>query len=262
MRKIILAFLILIVIAEGAYIAYRHTSTAPVTAIATKKPNKSNLAKNSKTKPSVPATTTRPAPPPNTVVVVFDRYGFEPNQFEAPIGTAVLVENKSKAPLTFEPLGGQPNQIESMYLGTIGVGGSSKFVLSSVGSWQFEANNSPSLRGNVKSTPVGQSTVILTNQELPQYDPKTKSLLINYTDYGFLPNITNVPIGTTVTVLNSTDEGGMQFEEMTGDGSPNPALNLGIIEESKSASFVLKTKGTWHYENTWEPSDQGEITAV
>ena len=226
MRKIILAFLILIVIAEGSYIAYRHTSPAPVTAITAKKPNKSSVAKNPKAKASIPSTTIKPAPPPNTVVVVFDRYGFEPNQFEVPIGTTVMVENKSKAPLIFEPLGGQSNQIESMYIGTIGVGGSSKFVLSSVGSWQFEANNSPSLRGNVKSTPVGQSTVMLTNKELPQYDPKTKSLLINYTDYGFLPNIANVPIGTTVTVLNSTDEGGMQFEEMAGDVKPSTALNL------------------------------------
>ena len=259
MRKIILAILIVLVVAEGSYIAYQHVFATVKKNVATVKTNEPVLKKLIKPKPASPKQS--PVLPPNTVLVVFDKYGFEPNQFEVPVGTTVMVKNESSSQLKFEPLSGQPNQISGMYLGDIAVNASASFLLDTTGSWQFEANANPALRGNVTSTAAGQSSVSLNNNELPKYNPTDHSLLLNYTDYGFLPNIVSVPVGTKVTVLNSTNEGGMQFEELSSDSSKNPALNLGILEKGQSKTFTLTVKGNWHYENTWETTDKGEISA-
>ena len=258
MRKIVLAILLLLVISEGSYLAYRHVFASVKPAVTARKTAVKAIPVVTKPQPAAPK---KPPVPPDSVTVVFDRYGFEPNQFEVPIGTTIIVKNKTSAPLKFEPLAGQPSQPASMYLGSIAAGASAQFTLNATGSWQFEANGSPALRGNVTATPVGQSSVVLNNREFPKYDPSTHSLLLNYTDFGFLPNTVTVPVGTKVTVMNSTDEGGMQFEELTTDASQNPALNLGILEKGQSKSFTLTVKGTWHYENTWETTDQGQISA-
>ncbi len=257
MRKIVLAILILFVVAEGSYLAYRQLYPSDKTAA--KRAVRVSIIQLAKPKPVV--SKPQPSAPPDSVSVIFDQYGFEPNQFEVPVGTTIIVDNKSSAALKFEPLAGQPNQPQGMYLGEIAVNSSAHFTLNTTGSWQFEANGNPALRGNVTATPAGQSSTVLNNRELPKYDPSTKSLLLNYTDYGFLPNIITVPVGTKVTVINSTTEGGMQFEELPTDTNQNPALNVGILDKGQSKSFTLNVKGTWHYENSWETTDQGQISA-
>ena len=197
-------------------------------------------------------------PPGPSVVVSFDQYGFEPNEFVVPVGTTVFVSNATTHPLLFMPLPIQIGNLPGLNLGTITPGNTKSFVVSSAGSWQFEANNSPALRGNVSG--VNESLASwqgLNDHEMPKYDPATKSLLINYTNFGFVPNIARVPIGTKVSVLNSTTEGGMHFMALNND----PNLDLGILNVHQSASFILQHGGTWLYENSWETTDVGQITA-
>jgi plastocyanin len=201
-----------------------------------------------------------PASPPQ-VTLIFDQYGFEPNEFKVPVGTVIMVKNTTNKVLNFQSLPYNPTPLPGLNIGVIAPGTWAQFSVSKLGSWQFQANNNPALRGDVTGISVSGSWSGLTNNELPRYDAKTKSLLLNYTDYGFLPNIVTVPVGTKVTVLNSTDEGGMYFSEMPGYTSPDPGMQLGIIGMNQSASFTLTRAGTWHYVNTWEPTDMGEITA-
>ena len=197
-------------------------------------------------------------PPGPSVVVSFDQYGFEPNEFVVPVGTTIFVSNATTRPLLFMPLPIQIGNLPGLDLGTIAPGNTKSFVVSSAGSWQFEANNSPALRGNVSG--VNESLASwqgLSDHEMPKYDPATKSLLINYTNFGFVPNIARVPVGTKVSVLNSTTDGGIHFMALNND----PNLDLGILDIHQSASFILKHSGTWLYENSWETTDIGQITA-
>ncbi len=251
MRKAIFISLVAVIIGAGAsYSVYSLSSTS-----------KANLAI---TGSSVASAATNRQPDnsyrPGTAILVFDKYGFMPNQFSVPVGTKVLVENKSASPLLFQALANQPNQLNSLNLGTIDAGSSSSLVVSKLGSWQFQANNNPALRGDITASRPGKSPLGLIEKELPQYNPATHSLLINYTDYGFVPNIVSVPAGTKITVMNSTNEGGMDLIEMNGDTAPAPVLNQGIIEKGQTASFTLSRPGTYHYLNGWETTDMGRIT--
>ncbi len=201
-------------------------------------------------------------PPAKSVTLLFDKYGFEPNQFQVPIGVTIDVVNASSSPFVFSALPGQADQLSALDLGSIAVGASKSFSIDRLGNWQFEANGSPALRGEVSSLPADSNWSGLSADQMPKYDPASKSLLINYTDYGFVPNIASVPLGTKVTIKNSTDEGGMSFDEVSSDSSPNPVLNLGVLNMGQSKSFVLNTKGSWKYINTWEVTDLGQITAL
>ncbi len=198
---------------------------------------------------------------PTQITIVYDKYGFVPNEIKVPVGMVIEVKNETIQTLNFQALSYNSTYLAGLNIGDINPGGSGQFVVSEVGSWQFQANGNPAIRGDIAGfTPNGQ-WYGLSPKELPQYNPSTKTLLINYTDYGFVPNIVSVPVGTKVTILNSTDEGGMDFEELSSDPTPNPSLSLGIIHKGKSASFILTKPGTWHYVNTWETTDVGEITA-
>lgn len=272
MRKAVFISLVLLVIgASASYSAYSLSSTTKTNTtlttgnkLSTNTSNSLPANKNKKAstaKDSGGATkTNRHNQPATALSLVFDQYGFMPNQFSVPLGTKVTVWNKSASPLLFQALPGQPNQLNDMNLGTIEAGGSSSFVVSKLGSWQFQANNNPALRGNITATPDSKSTASLSKIELPQYDPQTHSLLINYTDYGFVPNMVSVPSGTKITIMNSTNEGGMDLAEMSTDSSQDPALSQGIIEKGQTASFTLNQPGTYHYINTWETTDMGQIT--
>ncbi len=102
----------------------------------------------------------------------------------------------------------------------------------------------------------------LKNRPVPKPSPQTaQSLLLNYDNFGFMPNIARVPVGTTIEVENTTNEGGMYFEEVPQAAQQNPAFNLGIIEMGQTKSFKLTEAGTWTYENAWETTDLGRVTA-
>ncbi len=210
---------------------------------------------NIKTKTAPKATNVSP------VIINYDQYGFQPNQFRVPIGTTIGVKNNSNTILDFQALPNQPNQLKGLNIGNINSGQTKYFKLTKIGSWQFQANSNPAIRGDVSATPAGQSSVRLSQNEMPVYNPTNKTLLLNYTNYGFLPNMAKVPVGTKVTVRNSTTQGGMYFMESSTDSIQNPSLNLGYIAKGSSVSFVLNQPGTWHYVNTWETTDRGQITA-
>lgn len=246
MRKVLLFVAVILLSGAAAYFSYSQT-TRNVDVV---------LAKNKQNDPS----TSKQTSANSGVSIVFDSYGFEPNQFRVPVGTKVTVKNESGASLLFQALPGQPNQLDSLNLGNIAPNQSKSFTINKEGSWQFQANNNPALRGDVSGTAQNQSSARLTQSELPTYDPSTHTLLINYNDYGFLPNEVTVPAGTKITIKNSTNEGGMDFEELSSDPTRDPALSLGLINKGQQRTFVLSNPGTYHYVNTWEKTDMGEIT--
>lgn len=96
------------------------------------------------------------------------------------------------------------------------------------------------------------------SQPTPQ---PAKTLLINYDNFGFMPNIARVPVGTIIEVENTTNEGGMYFEEIPQAAIQDPVFDLGIIEMGQTKTFKLTRAGTWIYENAWETTDRGQITA-
>lgn len=207
-----------------------------------------------------PQKQTQPKQPTN-VTIVYDKYGFEPNEIRVPIGMTIIVKNETLQTLNFQALPYNLLYLSGLNIGDISPGGSGQFVVSKVGSWQFQANGNPAIRGDIAGFKPNSQWNGLTPIEFPHYNPETKTMLINYTDYGFVPNIVSVPVGTKVTILNSTNEGGMDFQELSTDSNPNPSLSLGIIEKGQSSSFTLTQPGTWHYVNAWETTDIGEITA-
>ncbi len=223
------------------------------------KQQNASLASSSSFAPVVVPVLAIPTTPPSpSVNMLFDQYGFEPNEFVVPVGVKINVSNGTDKPLNFKPLPAAIGNLPGLDLGTIEPGDTKSFVVSSVGSWQFEANDSPALRGDISGVNQPLSSWSgLSSKSMPTYNPTTKSLLINYTNFGFVPNIITVPVGTKVTVLNSTDEGSMQFAALNND----PSFNIGIINLHQSASFTLVKAGTWQYENTWETTDIGQITA-
>lgn len=227
--------------------------------------NSDNKIKSVSSKTALPLKVETKTPPKairvSRVIINYDQYGFQPNQFRVPVGTMVGVKNNGNTVLDFQALPNQPNQLQGLNLGYINPGQTKYFKLTKIGSWQFQANSNPAIRGDVSATAVGQSSVSLTENELPVYNPTNKTLLLNYTNYGFLPNIAKVPVGTKVIVRNSTNQGGMFFMESPNDSIQNPSLNLGYIAKGSSSSFVLNQPGTWHYVNGWETTDRGQITA-
>jgi plastocyanin len=258
LRKVaIIGFVCLVIIGAGTYV------------LITKMHRSSRKAIPTVSSKTVQA---KPLPHPNigpisqplnkNVVVLFDQYGFEPNQFQVPIGVTVEVTNASTAPLLFMALPGQADQLYVLDLGMIAPGSSKSFTVNRLGSWQFQANNNPALRGEISTIAANPDWNGLSALQLPRYNSATHSLLINYTDYGFVPNISSVPVGTKVTILNSTDEGGMYFRQLTSDSEQNPALDLGILEMGQSKSFTLNVKGVWHFVNAWETTDKGQITSL
>lgn len=255
MRKLMIAILLVVLLGVGigSYMLLRHKTNHALVGV-----SKSNTASRVYHQIDLPFPNSAPTP---QVTITFDQYGFEPNQFRVPVGTKINVTNATDSPLLFEPLSGQANQLLSMALGYIASDQNKSFTITKTGNWQFEGDNSPAIRGDLVATPVGASTATLSATELPQYDPKAHSLLINYTNYGFVPNIAIVPVGTKITILNSTNQGGMSFDEVSNDPLPDPALNLGVLETGQEASVTLNRPGTWHYLNAWETTDKGQITA-
>lgn len=245
MRKVLLFIALILLSGAAAYFSYSQTTRNVDVVLARNKQNDPNASQQTTAK--------------DVVAVVFDTYGFEPNQFRVPVGTKITVKNESSAPLLFQALPGQPNQLDSLNLGNISPNQAKSFTINKEGSWQFEANNNPALRGDISGTAQSQSSARLSQSELPTYDPNTHSLLINYNDYGFLPNDVTVPAGTKITIKNSTNEGGMDFQELSSDPIKDPALSLGIINMGQQQTFVLSRAGTYHYVNTWEKTDMGEI---
>lgn len=87
-----------------------------------------------------------------------------------------------------------------------------------------------------------------------------KRLAVTYNDYGFEPNESTVPVGTTVTIKNATNEGGMVFEQISGPTPFAGMVNLGDIAMGKSASFTLNRPGTYVFQNAWETTDKMQVT--
>jgi plastocyanin len=92
--------------------------------------------------------------------------------------------------------------------------------------------------------------------------PNTENVAatITYDGSSFMVSTTTVKSGSTVKVVNRSQD------EINFDSNPhpvhtdNPELNQGDIEAGKSKTFVLTTKGTWGFHNHYNPSQKGEIS--
>jgi len=98
---------------------------------------------------------------------------------------------------------------------------------------------------NIKSTDISNQTIA----------PNT----IDFTDSGFSPETITVKAGTVVTVVNQSSAA-LQFES-----DPHPThtneteLNIGVVEQGQSKTFVVTKNGTWGYHNHLDPSQTGSI---
>ncbi len=117
-----------------------------------------------------------------------------------------------------------------------------------------------SLMRSLSSFPPAQTEKVAVPKSIYPYVANGNSLLINYDNFGFMPNIAVVPLGTTIEIENTTDEGGMDFMQIPTQTIQNPELNIGIINKGQTKSFKLTKPGTWIYENSWETTDMGQIT--
>lgn len=125
--------------------------------------------------------------------------------------------------------------------------------------WHASIRQAKSITQNIAVQRIRSQT--MQNRTVQPTPQPVKTLLLNYDNFGFMPNIARVPIGTIIEVENTTNEGGMYFEEIPQATHQDPAFNLGIIEMGQTKSFKLTQAGTWIYENAWETTDRGQITA-
>ncbi len=133
--------------------------------------------------------------------------------------------------------------------------------------WRHNLNLQSSLHSQIASlrhsiNALSQSAIGKTTDPKSIYPSVITggSLVINYDDFGFMPNIAVVPKDTTIVIDNTTDEGGMNFMQVPTQTNQNPELNVGIISKGQAKSFKLTRPGTWIYENSWETTDMGQIT--
>ncbi len=117
-----------------------------------------------------------------------------------------------------------------------------------------------------RALPASHNSINTAQQQLkpkamPAITPAPKTVTITYDNYGFSPNIVKVPVGTTVIVVNKASDGAIVFRELTSNPSPNPELNLGMINMGQQKSFVVTKKGTWQFQNGNESSDRGVLAA-
>ena len=125
--------------------------------------------------------------------------------------------------------------------------------------WHASINQAKRIEQNISAQRARFQAV--QKQPAPPTPQPVRTLLINYDNFGFMPNIARVPIGTIIEVENTTNEGGMYFEEIPQAAKQDQAFNLGIIEMGQIKSFKLTQAGTWIYENAWETTDRGQVTA-
>jgi len=92
-----------------------------------------------------------------------------------------------------------------------------------------------------------------------QNEPNIKTETIYYDNYGFDPNILNTPIKSKVIVKNISNKGPLLFEALYNQPNQNDALNLGVINQGGSKSFVITKAGVWQYEGNNNPSIRGII---
>jgi hypothetical protein len=143
-------------------------------------------------------------------------------------------------------------------------------VFSAIGSyygynWRQALETKATLSSRLSQLNNSLNRIIAT---YPKPDQPTASLnssrplhfLISYTNFGFMPNIASVPVGTVVEIKNLTNEGGMGFYQDPSQSIANNELNLGVIEMNQEKSMTLTKKGTWIYLNSWETTDKGQIT--
>lgn len=199
-------------------------------------------------------------PKPLVVTINYDKFGFDPNIVKVPVGTIVTVKNITNQNLLFQPLYGQPNQNNSLNLGNITPRQSKSFTITKTGVWQYEGQNNPEIRGLISTGKLTPNIAALSiNAPI-----KNNILLIKYDDYGFMPNEITVPYGTSVTIENISDNtqpGPMLILEKPGQLS-DPQLNFGVIAKQQSKISVLTIKGTWIYEDVYQPKPKslGQIT--
>lgn len=119
-------------------------------------------------------------------------------------------------------------------------------VVAGVGIWYMIATSNktsaPSAPGAAKETDQSAAATIT-------YDGTTFSLSTD-----------KVTSGSNVTVINQSDK------ELDFDSDPHPVhtdnteLNEGLIAPGESATFTLKTKGTWGFHNHLDADQRGSIT--
>ena len=84
--------------------------------------------------------------------------------------------------------------------------------------------------------------------------------VITYSDKGFSNSVDTVASGSTVKVVNQSQ----QQLSFASDPHPvhtdDPELNAGTIDPGDSKSFIVKTKGTWGFHNHFREQDEGSIT--
>lgn len=194
--------------------------------------------------------------PTSAVTLYFDNYGFDQNDLKLPVGTAVTVKNiATTGPLDFEALSYQPDQNTDLDLGTINPGDAKSFTIRRSGMWQYQGNGNPQFRGVIATAAKSSYDPSLT----PNAKITAHTINIVYDDYGFMPNEVTVPVGTTITLRNGTDDtqpGVSHFAERQSDVHKNPALDLGIFQKQQVKTFTLTTKGSWELENIDQPTEK------
>jgi hypothetical protein len=83
---------------------------------------------------------------------------------------------------------------------------------------------------------------------------------ITYTDNGFAVDNATVPAGSTILVVNQSQD----VLDLTSNPHPThedqPELSVGIVDPGESRALVLTTPGTWGFHNHERDAHTGTIT--
>lgn len=106
-----------------------------------------------------------------------------------------------------------------------------------------------------------QTTPTTAEEQLPIEETNMiKQTMVEYTDAGFVPNTVTVPVGTTVTFTNNTEN------SMWVASDPHPAhTDFSAFDQKEGVkkedgySFAFTQKGTWSYHNHLMPKNKGMV---
>jgi plastocyanin len=98
-----------------------------------------------------------------------------------------------------------------------------------------------------------------TDQQPAAKTDQNTETTITYSSRGFSPSSITVKAGSTIKIVNSSNE----QVEFNSDSHPthtdNSELNVGAIEPGGSATITVNDIGTWGYHNHLDESEAGTI---
>src|SRR5262249_34266943 len=110
-----------------------------------------------------------------------------------------------------------------------------------------------------KNANTDTSKTSSTTSQKSTRDDQQDAATITYTSDGFNPSSVTVASGSTIKIVNNSNDVIKPSSNPPPTHTDNPELNFSDIEPGQSATKVLTTKGTWGYHNHYQDDQHATI---